>query len=187
VGRAADRDEPDEVDPETGAVLLWRDRSENQNHLAAATASARPTRTVDDSGRAVVRFDGADDTVRFTTRLDTIRTVFWVVSTTEATGGGNSVRSLLGDDAAAYAWLGGNGSPGTIWSGSTASEVRNGQTWVNGSMIDPLSEKRPQSSRRLGRDDGEHVRPEVRGGVRFSALDGRPRGAARLRPAAPAR
>jgi hypothetical protein len=104
--RAADLDEPDEVDPETGAVLLWRDRSVNQNHLAAANASARPSRTLDDGGRAVVRFDGGDDTVRFTTRLTTIRTVFWVVSSAEVTGGASWRRSLLGDDSSTYAWLG---------------------------------------------------------------------------------
>ena len=46
-----------------------------------------------------MRFDGADDTVRFTTRLTTIRTVFWVVSTAEVAAGSNATRSLLGDDS----------------------------------------------------------------------------------------
>ena len=68
-----------------------------------------------------------------------------MVSTAEVTGGGSANRSLLGDDAVAYAWRGGYGSPGTIWDGSASAPVREGQTWVNGRMVDPASERRPQA------------------------------------------
>ena len=128
--RAVDLDEPDEVDPATGAVLLWRDRSVNQNHLAAAKASARPgsPRRQRPAGRALRRrrrhgalHDPPDDDPDG---------VLGAVG-----GGGRGIgasRSLLGDDCGA-GWRGRQyGSPGALCGGSAASQVLEGQTWVNG-------------------------------------------------------
>ena len=69
------------------------------NHGYQANGTAAPRLVRDGAnGLPVLRFDGGD-TVRFTTRLTTIRTVFWVVSTAEVAGGSNASRSLLGDDS----------------------------------------------------------------------------------------
>jgi hypothetical protein len=91
-----------------------------------------------------MRFDGGD-TVRFTTRLTTIRTVFWVVSTAEAAGGEAKRRGLLGDDSQAAAWYGGYGSPGTIWDPAADALVRNGLTSVNGVAVAGTTTLRPTS------------------------------------------
>ncbi len=44
-----------------GAVERWDDLSGNGNHAGQATGAAQPLKTSDADGRAVLRFDGADD------------------------------------------------------------------------------------------------------------------------------
>ena len=39
----------------------WNDLSGNGNHAAQATASQRPSHTIDGAGRQVLRFDGVND------------------------------------------------------------------------------------------------------------------------------
>ena len=77
----------------------WADQSGQGNHgtQTNGVAMARLVPNVA-NGLPAMRFDGGD-TVRFTTRLTAIRTVFWVVSTAEVAGGADARRSLLGDDA----------------------------------------------------------------------------------------
>ena len=123
----------------------WADQSGEGNHGTQANGAAVPKLVPNVSnGLPVMRFDGGD-TVRFTTRLTTIRTVFWVVSTAEVPGGGSASRSLLGDDAVAWAWRGGYGSPGTIWDGSASGAVSDGLTAVNGVVVPGTTTPRPTS------------------------------------------
>ena len=78
-------------------VTQWADQSGRDNHGYQPNGTSAPLLVRDGpNGLPVLRFDGGD-TVRFTTRLTTVRTVFWVVSTAEVPGGANANRSLLGD------------------------------------------------------------------------------------------
>ena len=124
----------------------WADQSGEGNHGTQANGAAVP-RLVPNvaNGLPVMRFDGGD-TVRFTTRLTTVRTVFWVVSTAEVPGGANASRSLLGDSSG-YPWHGGSGSPGTIWSPSASVAVRDGLTSVNGVAVAGTTTPRPTACR----------------------------------------
>ena len=40
---------------------IWRDVSGHDNHAAQQTSSRRPSKTVDEAGRSLLRFDGTDD------------------------------------------------------------------------------------------------------------------------------
>ncbi len=131
-------------------VSAWADRSPNRNDLTQPAAASRPLLVSDGfNGFPVLRFDGANDTLNFTTRLTNIRTAFWVVKTAEVAGGPNLIRSLLGDTAlGTREFLGGGGSPGTLWHGSCCenfSFVVNGQTWVNGQVVDGRVATRPEA------------------------------------------
>jgi hypothetical protein len=128
-----------------GWVTEWADQSGRGNHAYQTAGTAAPRLVRDGAnGLPLLRFDGGD-TIRFTTQLTTVRTVFWVVSTAEVAGGALSRRSLLGDDASAYAFFGGHGSPGTIWDNSAAGEVKNGLTAVNGVVVPGTATLRPAS------------------------------------------
>ena len=125
-----------------GWVTQWADQSGNNNDAFQTKGTAAPELVANEvNGLPVLRFDGGD-TVDFTTRLLTIRTVFWVVSESEAAGAG--ARSLLGDVSFAH-FRGGDGDPGTIWSTGASSAVRNGQTWVNGLPVDGRITPRPRA------------------------------------------
>jgi hypothetical protein len=127
----------------SGAGDYWEDQSGLGNH-GRQTNGAVVAELVPDvaSGLPAMRFDGGD-TVRFTTSLTTIRSVFWVVSESAAATYAN--RSLLGDDAYAWRFHGGRGEPGPIWSSSAEPPVRNGQTWVNGLPVDGTTTPRPRT------------------------------------------
>ena len=91
-------------------------------------------------------------------------------------------------DTTGYPWHGGSGSPGTLWDGAAAAPVRDGQTWVNGRMVDPLSEKRPEALSVVSVvTTGDVPAQKVRDGLQRLALAGRPGRADRLRPAPRAR
>jgi len=49
-----------------GVVERWDDLSGNANHAGQTASAERPIRTVDGSGRDVIRFDGIDDTLAVT-------------------------------------------------------------------------------------------------------------------------
>lgn len=63
-----------------GVVQRWDDLSGNGNHASQPTSGARPVKTTDADGRALIRFDGADDALLVTTppSLATGTTVFVV-------------------------------------------------------------------------------------------------------------
>ena len=76
----------------SGNVSAWADQSSQHNDLSQTTPSLRPQLVENGiNGLPLLRFDGAGDWLSFTTRLTTVRTVFWVVKN-DGVG-----RFLLGD------------------------------------------------------------------------------------------
>jgi hypothetical protein len=120
----------------------WDDQSGMGNHGHQANG-AKVARLMPNAanGLPVMVFDGGD-TVDFTTRIVGVRTVFWVVSESDAAGPG--ARSLLGDSSTAH-FRGGEGDPGPIWAPQASVRVRNGQTWVNGLPLDGTITPRPRA------------------------------------------
>ena len=134
-----------EVDS-VGRVLAWRDQSGKGNDLVGTTPATGPL--VDPeaaNGLPAVRFDGADDNLRFTTRLaGTIRTVFAVVR--EDASAVVQSRSLLGDETTndfygGWPWWWYYGPPYV----STSASIVNGQTWVNGTAVNGRQTARPKT------------------------------------------
>jgi hypothetical protein len=130
------------VKDETGRVREWRDVSGLGNHLRQTEASGRPLFVPDAAGDLpVVRFDGSNDTLLFTSRLTAIRTVFWVLREDAAATDG--YHHLLGD-ASSYDFY--SGASHEIWSAAWASPaVRNGVTRLNGTALDGTVTNRPVS------------------------------------------
>ena len=126
----------------SGAGDHWEDQSGQGNHgrqpFGGATAVLVPNVV---NGLPALRFDGVDDTVELTSRVSTIRTVFWVVR--ESPGAGDGVRSLLGDSPYNY-FQGGSGDPGPIWATNVNGNVGSGQTWLNGAPVDGKQALRPR-------------------------------------------
>jgi hypothetical protein len=120
-----------------GKVEAWADRSDEGNDLGQAEEGRRPELVPEGfNGWPVLRFDGQDDSVEFAVRLEaSVRTVFWVVRESEDAGYGE--RSLLGDVYHPQ-FRGAAGDPGAIWAESAETFVRQGQTWVNGSLVNPV-------------------------------------------------
>ena len=79
-----------------------------------------------------MRFDGADDTVRFTTRLTTIRTVFWVVSTAEVAGERTRGGACWGTTRGVGVHGGPRVAGDDLGRRLGGAEVRDGPDWVNG-------------------------------------------------------
>ena len=105
----------------SGVGEYWADQSGQGNH-GTQTNGVSMARLVPNvaNGLPAMRFDGGD-TVRFTTRLTTIRTVFWVVSTAEVAGGASARGACWGTTPRRGRSPGGHGSPGTIWDGGYAA------------------------------------------------------------------
>ncbi len=129
----------------TGLGDFWRDQSAMGNHasqsFSGAVARIAPNVV---NGLPVMRFDGSDF-VRFTSRMTTIRSVFWVVK--ESAAATAEYRPLLGDGTA-LDFLGGTGAPGAIWyaGGDANPAVLNGQTFLNGVPIDGRATSRPRTT-----------------------------------------
>jgi hypothetical protein len=123
-----------------GAVSAWADQSGNGNHLSQATAAAQPQFvTGEANGLPLVRFDGTSDTLPFTARLTTIRTVFWVVRANPSANA--SYRFLLGDSSKYDFHSGGTSK---IWdSGYASASIRSGETRVNGAVVNGTTTDRP--------------------------------------------
>jgi len=121
-----------------GRVSAWRDQS-GANDATQGLAANQPRLIVHPSnGLPAMHFDG-NDMVQFTTRLTTIGTVFWVIE--EDLAATNDYRFPL-HDASSSDFHGGNPQ---IWlSSATSSSILNGQTWLNGSLINGLTTTRPK-------------------------------------------
>ena len=150
----------------SGEGDYWADQSGQGNHGTQTNGAAVP-RLVPNvaNGLPVMRFDGGD-TVRFTTRLTTIRTVFWVVSTAEVAAGRTASRSLLGDDSAVVRVARGLRRAGDDLGRATRRPaVRDGLTCgERGGGAGDDDAAADVSVGGVGGDDGERVRAEVRGG-----------------------
>jgi hypothetical protein len=122
-----------------GRVNAWRDQSGEDNHLLQATLSAQPVYMLAQlNGLPVLRFDGPNDTLAFTSRLDgTIRAVFAVLKE----NGTQSWRVFLGDATKDDFYPGSS----TFWSSYTNPAVLNGETWLNGVPVNGTTTNRPQS------------------------------------------
>jgi len=118
----------------------WDDQGGGGNALVQAGTEGRPSVVFDTESRMpVLRFDGVADTMLFTRRLTGIRSVFWVVRRSEAATPG--YRFLLGDSAG-YPFS--SDTTTRIWSSSnTATAIRNGQTRLNGALVDGTTTDRP--------------------------------------------
>jgi hypothetical protein len=132
----------------SGTGSFWADQSGRGNDGWQTSGAATPVLVPNAvNGLPVLRFDGTTDEVRFTTRLlSAVRTVFWVVK--EAGPTGATTRSLL-SDSTYYHFHGGTGvdepeSPGPLWSGYAAGDVRNGRTQMNGVPVDGTVTPRPR-------------------------------------------
>ena len=130
-----------------GRLSAWRDQSGRGNDLVQTTPSLDPVvEPGTANGLPAVHFDGADDFLAFTTALTgTIRTVFAVVKE-DADAGANVSRSLLGDTSA----IDFRGGVPTWWYynppyASTSLSIVNGQTWVNGAVVDGKTTPRPKA------------------------------------------
>ena len=122
-----------------GRVTEWLDQSGRGNHLVQTTLASQPVYVGGQlNGLPVLRFDGANDTLRFTNRLNgTIRAVFAVLrQTTDA-----SWRQFLGDATADDFYPGST----TLWWAWTNPSILTGQTWLNGVAVDGQTTNRPQA------------------------------------------
>jgi hypothetical protein len=128
----------------SGVADFWADQSGNGNHGVQAASSA-VARLVPNAvnGLPVMHFDGGD-AAYFTTRLTTIRTVFWVLK--EDTAATHAYRGLLGD-ATVRDFEGGYGAPGPIWRPDccVSPSIVNGQTWLNGAPVNGRTTLRPRT------------------------------------------
>jgi len=116
----------------------WVDQGAVGNSLVQPETVMAPDLRFDDASRMpLLHFDGVDDTLLFAQRLTTIRTVFWVVRAEEAATG---YRFLLGD-ASTYHFQ--SGSASQIWGSSARAAVRNGETRLNGELVDGRVTDRP--------------------------------------------
>jgi hypothetical protein len=124
----------------TKAVVSWNDQGPMANHLLQSTGIGQPALVLDEtSHRPLLRFDGFDDTLLFTTRLSTIRTVFWVLRASSPLTSG--YHDLLGD-ANLFDFI--SGDTTKIWSTSfTNAFVLNGQTRINGAVVNGATTDRP--------------------------------------------
>jgi hypothetical protein len=88
-----------------------------------------------------VRFDGVGDFMSFTTRLTTIRSVFWVIRRSPSMTSG--YRFLLGDPTS-YHFC--SDSTTKLWTSSyTSPSILNGETRMNGAVVNGLTTDRPTS------------------------------------------
>ncbi len=134
-----------------GNVQSWADRSSSHDDLAQATASSRPVLVQDGfNGLPVLRFDGTDDRLSFSTGLSSVRTVFWMLKESETAG--IASRSLLGHSS--WTFNGGTGTaasgttpevPGALWGSNASAYVTAGQTRLNGQVVDGTHTPRPRT------------------------------------------
>jgi hypothetical protein len=118
----------------------WEDQGPAHNSLVQTAVEKRPEVVFDAASRMpVLRFDGVDDGLFFTSRLTTIRTVFWVIRRSAAMKPG--YRFLLGD-LYNYDFCADSGM--ALWSATWASTaVQYGQTRLDGAPVDGRVTDRP--------------------------------------------
>jgi hypothetical protein len=124
-------------------VNTWTDMSGLGNN-AVRTGGSPTYKTGIINGQPVVRFgNNNDDGFQFS-RINTIRTVFWVVKENSGVGTDNF---LLGDSDSYHFHRGGSNGP--LWGGYTEGNVRSGTTKLMGTAINGESTSLPADSYQL--------------------------------------
>jgi hypothetical protein len=124
-------------------VNTWTDMSGLGND-AVRTGGTPTYKTGIINGQPVVRFgNNNDDGFQFS-RINTIRTVFWVVKENSGVGTDNF---LLGDTNSYHFHRGGSNGP--LWGGYTENNIRNGTTKLMGTAINGESTSLPSNSYQL--------------------------------------
>jgi len=125
------------------AVSQWNDSSGQNNHAVQNTADNKPIfKTNIVNGLPVVRFDGVDDFMSFTSRVSTIRTAFFVL----VWSGLDDIYypPVLGDSDY-YDWHGAYGAA-FFSSGYASAYIINGAGYVNGVFTDPAVMQKPHDN-----------------------------------------
>jgi len=136
-----------------GFIYQWDDASGNGNHAVQSNTSFRPvlvSSVPEINSKPLIRFDGANDYLLFSTYLTSVETIFWVIK--EDADATNLYRSILGDYNNQPDFHRGCCDGG--WPGPTryiyddqysASQVRNGTTRVNGNVVPAMTTNVPTS------------------------------------------
>lgn len=117
-------------------VSLWTDMSGNNNHAFQNTADYRPIYITDAlNGKPVLQFDGTNDSLSFP-ELPHVQTVFVVLRENPAATA--NWRPFIAHSATPPRWH--RGANKTFWATQWgAAEVYNGQTKVNGVLVNGLT------------------------------------------------
>lgn len=123
-------------------VASWTDSSASANHAIQANAAKKPLWISNAlNGQPVIRMDGTDDELDFTSSMTTIRTVFAVFK--HATGV-QEYALILGSTATYYDFNGGMDS--SLFSTPYASSyLLNGSTYMNGLSMNPINILKPKN------------------------------------------
>lgn len=150
-----DGDGTPEADGSTNLLATWTDKSGLNHHATHTDSSRHPRRKPHGlNGLPVVYFDGVNDYLQFQ-ELDDIRTVFWVLKDEAVDGAGTSRRPLLGHNST-YNF---HREYGKIWHGGyVADGVKNGVTWLNGSIIDGTQIDLPEGHHQVALITSETVK-----------------------------
>jgi hypothetical protein len=123
------------------AVATWTDSSTSANHATQATGANQPIFKAGLlNGKPVIRFDGVNDFMTFTSRYSTIQTAFFVVKTTTPT-----TQQILLGDSTTFDWF---ADASSRFFGSFASAtITGGAGYDNGTPDSPISLIKPSSYR----------------------------------------
>jgi len=121
----------------------WEDQSGAENHGRQVASASTPVLVPNAAnGLPVMRFDGTLDFMAFTDRmLSSVRTVFMVVKE-DATATASVERSALGDSASSSWDFRGSG---TALFGNGSTRVKNGSTFINGTLVPSATVVRPKT------------------------------------------
>jgi len=126
-----------------GLVSKWNDYSGNDNHVTQGIGSAQPLYVPNTlNGLPVIRFDGNNDYLSFTTELTTMRTVFLVIK--HATGDSGGAYHYMFGHSDNYQWAGNSGT--LLFSTYADSNIwSEGKIYVNSVDTAPLTIVKPIS------------------------------------------
>ena len=120
---------------------FWRDKSSKLNHSVKVGSPVLLSNS--QNGMPVMSYSGATSESHSFKMIEDIRTVFWVVSE-DISVPDSDFRLLLGDSSNESDWL--NNGDGNIWGATLGdSNVYNGYTRLNGTIIDGKSTAKPNN------------------------------------------
>ncbi len=131
------------VQDATGHVSSWQDQSVNGNDATQPAAGSQPVWVADSGGGfPALRFDGSGDFLALNARIASGRTVFLVLRHSRYSGQ-DGYQSPLGDNGNVDTYTGRNRS---IWINYDPQAVRDGETWLNGPLVDGLTASYPDAA-----------------------------------------